>query len=145
MQKYLADARAGLMSGTVDDIGNQIQSAANNNADIKRCLHHMLPLNTRAALIIYRPAGVVKRLLEPRLRRQLQSYPFLLPPLRRLSNRAQTTLTEAGLTTVLVRAYVNLTTSVSNSLRATLLRGSVVAGRPLVGAIQSGSETSRSL
>lgn len=35
MQKYLADARAGLMSGTVDDIGNQIQSAANNNADIK--------------------------------------------------------------------------------------------------------------
>lgn len=35
IQKYLSDNQVGLMSGTVDETGNQIQSAANNNADVK--------------------------------------------------------------------------------------------------------------
>jgi len=35
MRKYLEDAQVGLMSDTVDKIGNQIQSAANDNTDIK--------------------------------------------------------------------------------------------------------------
>ena len=35
IQKYLEDNQDGLMSGTVDETGNQIQSAANGNADVK--------------------------------------------------------------------------------------------------------------
>lgn len=35
VQKYLSDNQAALLAGTVDDTGNQIQSAGNKNVDIK--------------------------------------------------------------------------------------------------------------
>ena len=35
VQKYLAEHQRALMAGTVDNIGSQIQSAANGNSDIK--------------------------------------------------------------------------------------------------------------
>ncbi len=35
IKKYLSDNQASLMAGTVDETGNQIQSAANGNADVK--------------------------------------------------------------------------------------------------------------
>lgn len=35
VQKYLSDNQAALLSGTVDETGNQLQSAGNNNAEIK--------------------------------------------------------------------------------------------------------------
>ena len=96
----------------------------------------MLPLNIRAALITFRLVGVVKPLLGPRSPRLLQSCPYLLPRLGRLSNHARHTLLGVGLITVLARAYVNQTTSVSNFSRATLLHGNVVANRPLMVAVQ---------